>query len=536
MASCGAALLPNDYLRNLWMSFLVPTNSSLIGLSKDQLRHKRVCEKHFDRYQFDEEGKRLRHSYPCLFKDDEIAHGVPLSSSETVQNALSDHNNYHKVESDENENVADNNMLVIGRAGDDYHEHPSCIPAIPVVMKRPTDNIHTGSSSSMATTAEVVEFFDELFDSVNCYPGGATKGKMRKAVKINSPHIQFWTEAIKKLKEIKFEDTSSKIALQSGKPRLVRVPSVDGWITTLESFIRITKILFEKYAVKYYYPRNINQDPLENFFGRVRALNYRNINPDANTFIYSFKSLLFSNLLSPHSKFANCEVDNGDTLIDTNFLFEDNNDENKQTLNYVSTPSTSQETQVSAFRGSIQNENVILEKVKVQCSAYTAGYICRKMTKSVNNCKNCMKSFTSKSTEDNIYSYMRQREYYKLLKNSNLVYPSSKLLVLYREASCLVHNYLNDNCIQNEIGANLREKIQDLEFSWLGCQKTHNMCLKKMFLTYIVRLHVHNWSNIINKILKGAIEERYVQKMAGIHKIAFMKYKTNKLRKRALNK
>ncbi|CAH2088448.1 unnamed protein product [Euphydryas editha] len=40
---------------------------------------------------------------------------------------------------------------------------------------------------------------------------------------------------------------SSKLALQSGKPRLVRVPSVDGWITTLECFIRITKILFEKY-------------------------------------------------------------------------------------------------------------------------------------------------------------------------------------------------------------------------------------------------------------------------------------------------
>ncbi|XP_045501632.1 uncharacterized protein LOC123698870 [Colias croceus] len=134
-------------------------------------------------------------------------------------------------------------MLVIGRAGDDYHEHPSCITAIPVVMKRPTDNIHTGSSSSVATTAEVVEFFDDLFDSVNCYPGGATKGKMRKAVKINS------------------------------------------------------------------------------------------------------------------CKCCSCK-------------------------------------------------------------------------------KNCMKSFTSKSTEDNIYSYMRQREY-KLLKNSNLVYPSSKLLVLYREASCL---------------------------------------------------------------------------------------------------
>ncbi|CAH0730590.1 unnamed protein product, partial [Brenthis ino] len=58
---------------------------------------------------------------------------------------------------------------------------------------------YTGSSSSMETTAEVVEFFDELFDSVNCYPGGATKGKLRKAVKMNSPHVQFWTEVIKNL-------------------------------------------------------------------------------------------------------------------------------------------------------------------------------------------------------------------------------------------------------------------------------------------------------------------------------------------------
>lgn len=73
----------NDSLRNLWMSSLVPTNSLLIGLSKEQLLRKRVCEKHFDKHQFDEEGKRIRYSYPCLFTDDEIAHGVPLSSGES---------------------------------------------------------------------------------------------------------------------------------------------------------------------------------------------------------------------------------------------------------------------------------------------------------------------------------------------------------------------------------------------------------------------------------------------------------------------
>lgn len=53
----------------------------------------------------------------------------------------------------------------------------------------------------MATTAEVVEFFDNLFDSVNGHRGGAKRGKLRKAVKVDSEHIPFWREAIKKLKK-----------------------------------------------------------------------------------------------------------------------------------------------------------------------------------------------------------------------------------------------------------------------------------------------------------------------------------------------
>lgn len=114
----------------------------------------------------------------------------------------------------------------------------------------------------------------------------------------------------------------------------------------------------------------------------MRALNYRYVNPDANTFIYAFKSLILSNLLSPHSKYANCEVDNGDTLIDANFLFEDNVNEN---VSAHSIPSTSQESKcLSNISGSITKDDVILEKVKVQCSVYTAGFICRKIKININ--------------------------------------------------------------------------------------------------------------------------------------------------------
>ncbi|CAG4930820.1 unnamed protein product [Parnassius apollo] len=50
----------NDNLRNLWMSFIVPTNPQLI---------------------FDNEGRRLRYSYPSLLTGNEIAHGVPLTAT-----------------------------------------------------------------------------------------------------------------------------------------------------------------------------------------------------------------------------------------------------------------------------------------------------------------------------------------------------------------------------------------------------------------------------------------------------------------------
>ncbi|CAK1580459.1 unnamed protein product [Parnassius mnemosyne] len=86
----------DDKLRALWLSFLVPVNSELLGLSKDQLVNKRVCQKHFDKYQLDEKGNRLKDGYPCLFSTEEIEHGVPLSGDH-----LCDHNYSKKQDIEE---------------------------------------------------------------------------------------------------------------------------------------------------------------------------------------------------------------------------------------------------------------------------------------------------------------------------------------------------------------------------------------------------------------------------------------------------
>lgn len=138
----------------------------------------------------------------------------------------------------------------------------------------------------MKVTAELVEFFISLFDSVYCYL--ASKGKLRKTVKNNSPYLPFWTtKAIKILEPIKFEDRS-KLAIQIGKFRLKRVPSIED----------VGRLPLWKVSLGHQSYCLINL-----------ALIF--ITPETNL-KNSFKSLLkISNFLSPQSKFSNCEEDNG---------------------------------------------------------------------------------------------------------------------------------------------------------------------------------------------------------------------------------
>ena len=53
--------------------------------------------------------------------------------------------------------------------------------------------------------------------------------------------------------------------------------------------------------------RHINQDPLENFFGCLRASGCRNVNPTCTAVCAAYKVLLINNLSSRNSIGRNCE-------------------------------------------------------------------------------------------------------------------------------------------------------------------------------------------------------------------------------------
>lgn len=98
-------------------------------------------------------------------------------------------------------------------------------------------------------------------------------------------------------------------------------------------------VLNQRYNFDSLLTRNLNQDPIENFFGNIRSYGVRNVAPNCIAFEGAFKVLLLNNFSSPHSLQANCEQDQNQCLRTLEFYLtkktsnannsspEDNNNE-----------------------------------------------------------------------------------------------------------------------------------------------------------------------------------------------------------------
>ncbi|KAF2891047.1 hypothetical protein ILUMI_15126 [Ignelater luminosus] len=126
----------------------------------------------------------------------------------------------------------------------------------------------------------------------------------------------------------------------------------------------------------------------------------RNINPTCNSFVFSFKSLLINNFLSPHSAGSNCQAEDGSAgVLDTFKTFVTENAEISFMPPEVRTP--------------IFQSSSILRKSSLLgqwTQAYVAGYVASKIfikTKSCLQCRNLLIS-TNLSCDELIVS----RSYY----------------------------------------------------------------------------------------------------------------------------
>jgi hypothetical protein len=149
-------------------------------------------------------------------------------------------------------------------------------------------------------TAELLYFFDQLFDSVNERSVRPKKLKiLRAAVTRHSKHIQFWNKAIEVLESMRYVDKQG---------RETRSPSLRNWVRTLKNFKHLWFEL-QKQGFRFLCPRNLNQDPVENKFGSIRSYGITNFSPNCTSFIAAYKSLILNDLTASHSVGGNCEKD-----------------------------------------------------------------------------------------------------------------------------------------------------------------------------------------------------------------------------------
>lgn len=367
-------------------------------------------------------------------------------------------------------------------------------------------------STTLRNTAEIISFFDKLFDSVN---GSVTcnkksRGKeLRKAVTTKSKHHEFWPEAIKILEKLKFVDSN-------GVER--SVPSVKNFITTLKSFMTLWH-LFQEMDIKIMRPRYFNSDPIENFFGQVRAYNYRANEPNCHNFSCTFKSLLITRLIKFHNDSFNCEDDSADQAVNLVTLFEKTDE-----------PSRPEAAKI------IENvvEQARRERISTHSRAYTAGWVVGKIL-SRTDCRECQNSLTSPLTLS-IHDWIGHREY-SAAQKKRLKYPSEGAVRCFSTVITETNDYLEHNGHQNKLSFNIKNNIQNkYSFDFIDCAE-HKRQILDNFIDVTVRFTIINWCNCINKILKGTDILRLMRRqcLPNMQKKALEKFK-KKIKNKSFHK
>ncbi|XP_061728167.1 uncharacterized protein LOC133533228 [Cydia pomonella] len=299
-------------------------------------------------------------------------------------------------------------------------------------------------SDTLKNTAEIVSFFDDLFDSCN---GAAlrTKGKdLRKAVTKKSSHHAFWQKAIDKLKDMKFVDP------HTGQVPRVPPHTLKNWLVTLKSMQRLWQF-FESKNIKIMRTRYFNSDPIENFFGQVRAYNFRNNDPNCHNFTQTFRSLLITRFIKFHSEGFNCEEDSGCQIIKIKPLFEKTE---------VPEPQRSVAVTDSVLEDYMRQENIQLqarrERLHVHSRAYSAGWLVGKILKKV-DCPTCRENLTTEETS--IHRWINHREY--KIANKRLNYPSEYAVRLFGLIVKTTNEYLDKEPHRNYISQNIRKLVLD---------------------------------------------------------------------------
>lgn len=310
-------------------------------------------------------------------------------------------------------------------------------------------------------TAEFCHLMDNLFDSLNSSQVRNHEGrKFRSALSGNSPHLEFWSDMLSKINRWKIFDKQGKLRNN--------FKFVDGWLTSIRAIILLWKKL-QLQGITFLNLRNLNQDPLENFFGQIRQHGVCNTNPTCQQFVAAMKTLIINNLSSPLSKSRNGEDDFCEFLGNFGKFIE------KYSGTIDQTPETSCSNTIVDTPDS--TDEIFLEQN--YATAYVAGYILSKVD--VLDCVQCRNNLFSNDVILNQHLFVTFKENDE---RTRLNYPSERLVQFIDLIHEKCYKYLHANAHNVNLVDNFRNSFKKelVNFSFCG---EHNITEKILTVNYL---------------------------------------------------
>ncbi|KPJ07793.1 Transposable element P transposase [Papilio machaon] len=341
-------------------------------------------------------------------------------------------------------------------------------------------------------TADLLYLIDRLFDSFNGHSYKDEGKKFRTCFKNGSPHLKLWEQVLPSLRSMGFE-TKKK----DGSIKYVKIPSVTNFISNINTFKDMWSFINKHYKITSILTRNLNQDPLENFFCKVRSNGIRNVNPTCDQFINAYKTLLINNFATPHSVNANCEEDN-DIILQSMEQF--------LTGGTACAYDSIENIQINVLMDELEtptepSQKIIGDLISQETKKYVAGSVLKQARAKVfKNCPVCTDFLIAKQKQETSFIY--QRDYTK----KSLIYPSTEILEVMKDMFRLI-----SKCIQESPESRLLPDVIKFNIE-IGCNffilnkcKAHATTLKKFIISLTIKIVLYSWCMGVNKILKGKI-------------------------------
>lgn len=338
---------------------------------------------------------------------------------------------------------------------------------------------------------------DKLFDCLNGETADCQRGKPHLTnLTDKSPHLPLFAEMIDFFEKMEFVNCTN-------------CPSKQGWIWTLKGIMRIFNNLKNKHGIKSLATRRLQQDPIENLFGTIRANCGSNYNPNISQFIGALKTAVLSNLAHMDSRSGNCETDNYLPI------FTDHR-QILATAN-IECPESEQEIPpVSDMLSSIESsfEESLSDSGEIQACAYVCGFLLKNMKN--NNCKTCEETLKCQNMSDPIYNFIKYKEYNDI-KNS-LKYASKDLINCVENCATKINKlFLNSSHSNNIKKKSVHEILENVNFSFLKKCLLHHDENVKFITNSVFHICVKRYCSLKNRL--------FVEHASATRKLNILKHK-----------